>query len=409
MEKSRIKKALDAHNVYGFDCCEAIFVTYADILGVPYERARYISHTYGCNTGINGVFDSHDNLHYFRYMYVCSGYGIDQMFGNCGALCGAQFVAAVAKNPIRGEVPAETLEPAPICLEMRRRFLEEVKFETCNDILHLKKADPKFTCDRLICMGAKYVEDMVFPGMFEPVDLDNMDDLEGGYPPIIDNPVEDVYQPQILDLDSSFGEDFDFAEAVGRGHNSTVEMTMNSERLKSMRAPVKEILGKMKEFDESGEYEEGEYYYRGIFLEALRDEDCERLLAGFWGLTICCKKSDQRTRCFDMALHELQKMDDWGYSDISVFATAILNYAFACYVFDNDEEALKEALLAENLFNSSLKTQKYQRIALNYFKGLIFKKAGKADDAEFAFETAAGFLSEISGYDEQLAVIKAEM
>ena len=172
MEKSRIEQVLAAHKEQGLDCCEAVFATYHDLLNVPHWQARAIGHCYGCNTGINGVFDSYEDLHFFRYMHVCAGYGIDNMFGNCGALCGAQLCAAVKENPICGEVPHQMMKPCALTKEMERRFQEETGHLSCEKIRNRPGSTLKiYGCDAALRFCAKMVEDLVFPGVFEPVEL----------------------------------------------------------------------------------------------------------------------------------------------------------------------------------------------------------------------------------------------
>lgn len=408
MEKSRIQLALDAHKTKGLDCCESIFTTYCDLLGVPFDLALAISDCYGSNTGINGVFDSYENLLFFRYMYVCAGYGIDLMFGNCGALCGAQLCAAVRNNPINKEVPRDILAKFPLCDKIYELFTAETKGDTCGSLTDAKKNSVKpYGCDKAIRLAAKLVEDMVFPGMFEKCAFDDLPDWD------ID---ANEYWPEGRDYMSVAAAEYQQEKLTEKAivldpkdlkfANSTVEMTMGSERIRAMRPSPAEVLGKMAEYDALGDYTEGEYYYRGIYLEAMRDEDEELLLAAFWGLAKCCKETNLGYRLMDMASFGIQKMDDWGYKDVSAFGCALVNYAYAVYTLDNAQSALNYIQSAEKVFVGRDKALTAQRITLNYYKGLILKAAGDADGAKEAFEHACELLSAVPGYEKEKELIK---
>lgn len=408
MEKSRIQLALDAHKIKGLDCCESVFTTYCDLLGVPYALALAISDCYGSNTGINGVFDSYENLLYFRYMYVCAGYGIDLMFGNCGALCGAQLCAAVRNNPINKEVPRDILAAFPLCDKLYELFTAETKGDTCGSLTDAKKKSVKpYGCDKAIRLAAKLVEDMVFPGMFEKCEFDDLPDWDFD---------ASVYWPAGRDYMSVAGREYLAENRIEQTvvldprdlkfANSTVEMTMGSERIKAMRPSVEEVIGKMAEYDALGDYTEGEYYYRGIYLEAMRDEDEELLLASFWGLAKCCKETNLGYRLMDMASFAIQKMDDWGYREASAFGTALVNYAYARYTLDDPDAAMDYIRSAEKVFIGRDKPLNAQLIALNYYKGLILKTRGEADGAKAAFAEAYELISDVKGYEKEKELIK---
>ena len=172
MEKTRMEQAVASRKEKAFDCCEAVFVTYHDLLNVPYRQARNIAHTYGCCTGINGVFDSYDDLHFFRYLHMCVKFGIEGMFASCGALCGAILCAAVKENPIQGEVPTEMLSFCPNAMEIYNTFVEKFDTPECGRLCgRLTRTKPVADCDDIIRYCCKLVEDRVFPGMFESVEL----------------------------------------------------------------------------------------------------------------------------------------------------------------------------------------------------------------------------------------------
>lgn len=172
MENSRVDIALANHQEKGFDCCESVFLTYHDLLNVPYRQARDIAHCHGSNTGIYGFFDSYEDIHFFRYMELGVRCWMGEALMHCGALCGAFLCACAKEYPIAGELPSGAIGVCETALEMDRQFKNHFNTGLCSEIKNkCNHPDNQCrSCDHVIRYCSRMVEDMVFAGYFKPAD-----------------------------------------------------------------------------------------------------------------------------------------------------------------------------------------------------------------------------------------------
>ena len=173
MEPSRVDKALQNRHKRKYDCCQSVLLAYNDLIGVPDRQAYSIAGNYGSAVGVEGIWDSYEGVILFRYMHVGCGYTFNDIFSNCGALVAALLVCTIKENPLIGNVSEKIVEPSELAPIIEEKFAERFGGEKrCGWLSGSRTGGKRIApCDEIIRYACKLVEDMVFPGMFEPFEM----------------------------------------------------------------------------------------------------------------------------------------------------------------------------------------------------------------------------------------------
>ena len=143
MLKSRVQIAVDYYLKNGYNCSQAVAVTYADLLGL-------------------------DPIMCFKGMEAFGG-GMGARLGTCGAISGAVYLAGFAKstgNMDEDKKNKSKKESYEVSGKITKEFYEMNGTVTCADLKEPK--GPKFrSCLNCIADAAILVEKHIFPGQFE--------------------------------------------------------------------------------------------------------------------------------------------------------------------------------------------------------------------------------------------------
>ena len=146
MLKSRVQIAVDYYAKSGYNCSQAVALTYADLLGL-------------------------DPLMCFKGMEAF-GYGMGGRQGTCGAVSGAVFLAGFTTST--GHMDDDsTNKSKKVSYDLSNKitdaFYQKNGTLTCHDLKTAK--GPYFrSCLNCIADAAILVEEMIFPGQFEKPD-----------------------------------------------------------------------------------------------------------------------------------------------------------------------------------------------------------------------------------------------
>lgn len=146
MMKSRAQIAVDYYAKSGYNCSQAVAVTYADLLGL-------------------------DPMTCFKGMEAF-GSGMGGRMGTCGAISGAVYLAGFVTSTGHMDDDRKNKskqESYALSERITKAFFEKNKTVTCGD---MKGAGaPHFrSCLDCIADAAILVEEMIFPGQFEESD-----------------------------------------------------------------------------------------------------------------------------------------------------------------------------------------------------------------------------------------------
>ncbi|MGN0159218.1 MAG: C-GCAxxG-C-C family protein [Brotaphodocola sp.] len=143
MMKSRVQKAVDYYAKSGYNCSQAVAVTYADLLGL-------------------------DPMVCFKGMETF-GSGMGAKLGTCGAISGAIYLAGfVTSTGHMDDDKANKSKKVSYDLagKITKAFYEKNQTVTCGDMKEAKS--PKFrSCLDCIADAAILTEELIFPGQFE--------------------------------------------------------------------------------------------------------------------------------------------------------------------------------------------------------------------------------------------------
>ncbi|MCI6886453.1 MAG: C-GCAxxG-C-C family protein [Lachnospiraceae bacterium] len=143
MMKSRVQTAVDYYAKSGYNCSQALAVTYADLLGLDPMVCFKGMETFGC--------------------------GMGGKLGTCGAISGAIYLAGFVTSTGHmddDKTNKSKKESYDLAGRITRAFYEKNQTVTCGDMKEPKS--PKFrSCLDCIADAAILAEEMIFPGQFE--------------------------------------------------------------------------------------------------------------------------------------------------------------------------------------------------------------------------------------------------
>ncbi len=143
MLKSRVQTAVDYYVKSGYNCSQAVAVTYADLLGL-------------------------DPMVCFKGMETF-GHGMGVRLGTCGAISGAIYLAGFVSSTghmDHDKTNKSKKESYDLAGRITRAFYEKNGTITCDDLKNTKA--PTFrSCPNCIADAAMLVEEYIFPGQFE--------------------------------------------------------------------------------------------------------------------------------------------------------------------------------------------------------------------------------------------------
>lgn len=136
MMKSRVLEAKKRHKM-GYNCCQAVVCTYADLLGIDEKTAFKIS---------EGL-----------------GLGIAKTQRTCGAVSAMVLAAGLKNSDGDIENPKTKRSTYDLGYDLIMEFEAQNSTSICKEL----KAQGKRSCDECIMDCAKIIEKMLFDGEFE--------------------------------------------------------------------------------------------------------------------------------------------------------------------------------------------------------------------------------------------------
>lgn len=144
MERSKVWEAAQRHKD-GYNCCQAVVCTYCDRLGMDEQTAFRASEAYGL--------------------------GIAGMFQTCGSVCAMMMLAGLKNSDGNMESPASKFATFELEQEMAKRFEQKNTSMICSVLRGTDgKTDRLRSCRGCVMDCAQIVEEVLFPGEFEPYD-----------------------------------------------------------------------------------------------------------------------------------------------------------------------------------------------------------------------------------------------
>ena len=143
MEKSRAGIAAENHR-NGYNCCQAVVCAYCQRLGVEKSVGLRISEGFG--GGIAGMGET------------------------CGAVCAMILLAGLKNSDGNLERPGKKAETYQLAREMAGRFKEWNQSIVCKELKGGGGKGILRSCRGCVIDGARIIEEMLFPGEFEPYD-----------------------------------------------------------------------------------------------------------------------------------------------------------------------------------------------------------------------------------------------
>lgn len=143
MMKSRVQTAVDYYAKSGYNCSQAVAVTYADLLGL-------------------------DPMVCFKGMETF-GSGMGAKLGTCGAISGAIYLAGFVTSTghmDHDKTNKSKKESYDLAGKITTAFYEKNRTITCGDMKE-PKSDKFRSCLDCIADAAILAEEMIFPGQFE--------------------------------------------------------------------------------------------------------------------------------------------------------------------------------------------------------------------------------------------------
>lgn len=151
--KSRVEDAVKLFKS-GYNCSQAVFVTYADLFGMDRDTAMKLASPFGA--------------------------GFGKLREVCGTVSGMTLVAGLATGTTDSADREGKIANYHMVQEMAEKFKKVNGSIVCHELLHLRKGEDlpepavrteeyykKRPCAALVGDAAKIVEEVVFPGQFE--------------------------------------------------------------------------------------------------------------------------------------------------------------------------------------------------------------------------------------------------
>ncbi len=140
--KSRVIEAAKRHK-NGYNCCQAVICTYADLLGIDEKTAFRVSEGFGL--------------------------GISKEYRTCGSVCAMILAAGLKNSDGNMEKPASKLETFAIGHTMIERFEEMNTTSICKVLRGTDGVTDRLrSCRGCVMDCAKIIEEILFEGQFEP-------------------------------------------------------------------------------------------------------------------------------------------------------------------------------------------------------------------------------------------------
>lgn len=144
MEKSRVIEAAKHHKA-GWNCCQAVACTYADLLDVDLET---------CFRAAEGF-----------------GLGISKEYRTCGSCCAMVIAAGLKRSDRNLEAPGSKLDTFALGHEMIDRFEAKNGTSICAQLRGTDGVTDRIrSCRGCVMDCAQIIEEVLFPGQFEPYD-----------------------------------------------------------------------------------------------------------------------------------------------------------------------------------------------------------------------------------------------
>ncbi len=142
MMKSRVQEAKNKHK-NGYNCAQAVACTYCDLLGMDEKTAFRAVEAYGL--------------------------GIAKRYETCGSVCAMMMLAGLKNSDGNLQKPASKFSTFELGQQMTRKF-EDWNTTCCCALLRGTdgKTDRLRSCRGCVADCARIVEDVLFPGQFEP-------------------------------------------------------------------------------------------------------------------------------------------------------------------------------------------------------------------------------------------------
>lgn len=142
--KSRVIEAAKRHK-NGYNCCQAVICTYADLLGIDEITAFRVSEGFGL--------------------------GIAKEYRTCGSVCAMILAAGLKNSDANMKHPASKLATFDIGHTMIDRFEELNTSSICKVLRGTDGVTDRLrSCRGCVMDCAKIIEEVLFAGQFEPYD-----------------------------------------------------------------------------------------------------------------------------------------------------------------------------------------------------------------------------------------------
>ena len=140
--KSRVEDALNRHK-NGYNCCQSVVCTYADLLGMDEKTAFRVSEAFGL--------------------------GIAKRYEMCGSVCGMMMLAGLENSDGELKNPKTKQSTFTLGHDMCRVFGEWNSSCECNVLRGSDGVTDRIrSCRGCVADCARIVEYMLFPNTFEP-------------------------------------------------------------------------------------------------------------------------------------------------------------------------------------------------------------------------------------------------
>ena len=150
MMKSRVIEAKRRHKE-GYNCCQSVVCTYADLLGMDEKTAFRVSEGFGL--------------------------GISKRYETCGSVCAMIILAGLKNSDANMENPQSKLATFDLGNVMCKKFEEWNTTCICEKLRGSDGVTDRIrSCRGCVADCARIVEDMLFEGQFEPYEERSADE-----------------------------------------------------------------------------------------------------------------------------------------------------------------------------------------------------------------------------------------
>lgn len=144
MRESRVTEAARKHKE-GYNCCQAVICTYADLLGIDEKTAFRASEGFGL--------------------------GISKEYRTCGSCCAMVIAAGLKNSDANMEAPASKMATFDLGHSLIDRFEAKNGTSICKELRGTDGVTDRIrSCRGCVMDCAQIIEEVLFPGEFEPYD-----------------------------------------------------------------------------------------------------------------------------------------------------------------------------------------------------------------------------------------------